>query len=344
MSNENPPSTENPNEQPQITEWDEGLRKWLKGYVESHPHQPTAVLSRAQYIGVSRKALDSYIAGTYFLPKDYGGEGVDPKASKIEHAIRAFRERVDGSPRHGYSRTFIETRTWFQVQEACATAINENAIVVIVGKPGVGKTRSLIEYSARKMSTAPLSILCSSNITTHYFVQRMAQELKLHDRGTTSRLEDMIIEKLRRYPRPLFVDQANYLKEKALGSVCYIWEMARIPIVLAGTNALHTIFATSKLTEEVREQLSSRIAIYYLLAELTLPEAKAIIKRGLGEEATDETVAQVITITGGIHRHVDMIIPRILDLREKNQAKLEAGTVTIEQIIRVAGSRMMACL
>jgi hypothetical protein len=101
MSNENPPSPENPNKQLQITEWDEGLRKWLKGYVESHPHQPTAVLSRAQYIGVSRKALDSYIAGTYFLPKDYGGEGVDPKASKIEHAIRAFRERVDGSPRHG---------------------------------------------------------------------------------------------------------------------------------------------------------------------------------------------------------------------------------------------------
>ena len=54
-----------------------------------------------------------------------------------------------------------------------------------------------------------------------------------------------------------------------------------------------------------------------LLAELTLPEAKAIIKRGLGEEATDEMVAQVITITGGIHRQVDMIIPRILDLREK---------------------------
>jgi hypothetical protein len=51
----------------------------------------------------------------------------------------------------------------------------------------------------------------------------------------------------------------------------------------------------------------------------------------------------VITITGEIHRRVDMIIPRIIDLREKNRAKLEAGTVTMEQIIRVAGSRMMAC-
>ena len=90
--------------------------------------------------------------------------------------------------------------------------------------------------------------------------------------------------------------------------------------------------------------MSSRIAINYLLAEPTLPEAKAIIKCGLGEEATDEMVAQVIIITGGIHRHVDRIIPRILDLRKKNQAKLEAGTVTMEQIIRVAVSRMMACL
>lgn len=323
---------------------DEALRRWLQSYVEQHPQQPTAVLARGQYIGVSRKALDAYIAGTYFLPKDEGGEGVAPQASRIEHAIRAFRERVEGSPRHGYSRTFVETRAWYQVQEACATAINENAVVVVIGPPGVGKTRCLIEYAARKMATAPLSILCSPNVTTHYFVQRLAQELKLDDRATTAKLEDKIVEKLRRYPRPLFVDQANYLKEKALGSICYIWEVARIPVVLAGTSALHTLFTTSKLTEEVREQLSSRIALYYLLAELTVPEAKAIIKRGLGAEATDELVAQIITITGGIHRHVDMIIPRILDLRDKNSGKLAAGAVTMEQIVRAAGSRMMASL
>jgi len=99
--------------------------------------------------------------------------------------------------------------------------------------------------------------------------------LKLDERGTSSKLEDRVIEKLRRYHRSLFVDQANYLKEKALGSLCYIWEVGRLPIVLAGTIALHTIFATSKLTEEVREQLSCRIAIYYLLAELTLPASNA---------------------------------------------------------------------
>ena len=53
-----------------------------------------------------------------------------------------------------------------------------------------------------------------------------------------------------------------------------------------------------------------------------------------GNTVPNRAVAQLITITGSIHRHVDIIIPRILDLREKNQAKLEAGTVTMEQIGR----------
>jgi hypothetical protein len=94
MNNEDRPPAENPNERVERTGGDEGLRKWLKGYVESHPQQPTAVLSRAQYIGVSRRALDSYIAGTYFLPEDEGGEGVDPKASKIEHGIHRHVDMI----------------------------------------------------------------------------------------------------------------------------------------------------------------------------------------------------------------------------------------------------------
>lgn len=323
-------------------EWDEELRQWLKRYVGEHPHHSTAVLSRAQYIGMSRKALDSYLSGTYFLPKEFGGEGIDRRVSKVEPSIRAYRERVEGSSRHGYTNTFVETRAWFQVQQACVAAINENAIVVISGKPGVGKSRCLTEYTVRKMTTAPISILCSPNITVRYFVQKVAQQLKLDDQATTAKLEDKISEKLRRYPRPLLIDQANFLKEKGLGSLCYVWEVARVPIVLAGTQALHTLFTTSRLTEEVREQLSSRVAIYYPLPELTLPEAKAIIERGLGSDATAEVAAQIMTVTGGIHRSVDMILPRILELKERNRKKLESGEVTMKQIITVAGARVMA--
>jgi len=63
----------------------------------------------------------------------------------------------------------------------------------------------------------------SPTIFTHYLVQQLAQELKLYDRRTASKLEDKVIERLRHYPRQLFVGQANYLKEKALDSVCHVW-------------------------------------------------------------------------------------------------------------------------
>ena len=240
--------------------WDEELRSWLESYIGRYPHHSTEVLSRSQYIGVARAALDAYLAGIYFLPKESGGEGADPQASRIEGTIRAYRERVEGSVRHGYANTFMETRTWVQMQRACATAINENVIVVVYGTPGVGKSRCLAEFALQKMTTAPVSILCSRNITPGYFAQKVAGELDLDTRPTTAKLEDLIAQKLRRDPRPIFIDQANYLSERSLGSVCYIWEVARVPFVLVGSKDLYHLFTTSRLTEDVRAQISSRVA------------------------------------------------------------------------------------
>lgn len=189
-------------------EGDEELRRWLEQYVAAHPQHSTAMLSRAQHIGVSRRALDSYLSGTYFLPKEWGGDGVDPRSSKIEHAIGAYRERVEGTNRHGYTNTFAETRTWFQLQHACQIALNEHAVVVIYARPGVGKSRCLMGFAARQMATAPIAVLCSANVTTRYFVQKLARELKLSDKPATAELEDRVAEKLKRYPRPLIVDLA----------------------------------------------------------------------------------------------------------------------------------------
>jgi len=322
-------------------EWDEALRLWLEDYIAKHPHHTTAVLSRSQYIGVSRQALDLYLAGTYFLPKEAGGKGIKTSSSKLEPAIRAYRERVEGTVRHGYQNTFVATKTWHQLRRACAVAIEENAIVVVYGKPGVGKSRCLIEYAVQQMTTAPVALLCSRNITTHYFAQKLAAGLGLDPAMSIARLEDAIAERLKRTPRPIFVDQANYLTERTLGSLCYIWELARVPVVLVGTKDLYDLFTTSRLTEDVRAQLSSRIAVHILLSELTLAEAKAIIERALGREATTEVVAQIYTITGGIHRHVDQILPRILQLKEANHDKLTSGEITMSHIIATAGARIM---
>jgi hypothetical protein len=52
-------------------------------------------------------------------------------------------------------------------------------------------------------------------------------------------------------------------------------------------------------------------------------------------------IAQIFNISSGIHRHVDMILPRILDLEARNREKLANGEVKMEKIIATAGSRLM---
>lgn len=320
---------------------DEELRIWLGKYVEEHPHISTVELSRTDHAGVSRTALDAYLEGTYFVAKEAGGSGVNPENSKIEHKIRAYREKVEGTVRHGYVNSFLETRSWQQFQHAAKTAIEENVIVVVYGNPGLGKSRCLQEYSTARMTTMPIQLLCSANITTRYFAQKLAREVGLDDRPPTAQLEDRIAEKLKRNPRPLFVDQANYLNEKALGTICYLWEKSRFPIVLIGTKDLFELFITSRLTQDVRAQLSSRVAMHYPLMELSVEEVKTICKRALGAHATDEAIAKLFNLTNGNHRHLDMLVPRVRELANRNDDALRVGSITMTNLIEKAGSRIM---
>ena len=323
---------------------DEDLRLWLENYLDDHPDLSTAELSRSNQTGISKTALDAYIGGTYFLSKDSGGMGVNAKNSSLEPKLRAYREKVEGTVRHGYKNSFIETRSWKQFQHACKTAIEENVIVVVWAKPGVGKSRCMLEFSNEAMKTRPIEILCSANITTRYFVQKIARECSLSDVPTTAKLEDLIAEKLKKNPRPLFVDQANYLNEKALGSICYLWEKARIPIVLIGTKDLFELFTQSTLTQDVRTQLSSRVAMHYPLKELSIEEVKTIVVRVLGDKATSSMIAHIYDTTGGNHRHLDMIMPRISQAMEINADKLAEDDKFDERVTKIidrAASRLM---
>ena len=320
----------------------EELRLWLEKYLDEHEHFSTKELSRSDHIGVSRTALDAYINGTYFVSKEMGGHGVNPENTQIEKKIQTYRERVEGVIRGGVRNSYLETRLWQQFQYLCKTAIDERAIVIGYGKPGVGKSRAIQQYKTEKMTTMPIEILCSRNITPKYFAQKIAKDLGLNHRPSLAELEDMIAEKLKKgAPRMLIVDQANYLDERALGTICYVWERTKMPIVLLGTKDLFDLFMQSSLTEDVRVQLSSRIAWHCPFVGLSIEEVKSIVTTMLGKYATDEVVKQIIDITHGNHRHLEMILPRVNAIFQANEHFLETGEVHIEALIQKAGARLM---
>ena len=51
-------------------------------------------------------------------------------------------------------------------------------------------------------------------------------------------------------------------------------------------------------------------------------------------------IEQIHQVTGGNFRSVDMIIPRILELEQRNRQKFADGTVRMNEIIKVAAARL----
>ena len=68
--------------------------------------------------------------------------------------------------------------------------------------------------------------------------------------------------------------------------------------MLAGTPSLYNLFMTSRLTEDVREQISSRVRMHYILSEVLFDEAAPLIKRILQEDASDENIKEVYVCCG----------------------------------------------
>jgi hypothetical protein len=101
------------------------------------------------------------------------------------------------------------------------------------------------------------------------------------------------------------------------------------------------MFFSSKLTEDARAQIIRRVAMHYPLMELSVGEVKSILKRALGNDATDNVIAKIYTVTSGIYGHIDMIIPRINELAGMNKQALSNGEMSMLDIVETAGRRLM---
>jgi DNA transposition AAA+ family ATPase len=325
---------------------DERLRQRFAKFMADHPHLTTTVLQRSDHIGLSRTMLDEYLEGKYFLK-------VNPKKSKLEPTLRAYLDRAEGIGQKGFDTGFVKTVLTSQLEFACNTAIDEDIIVVAYGSPGHGKSVALQQYVLDKLTTPPIRILCSRNITPGYFVRRLAKELRLTNLRSIPDAEDQIAESLIKNKRVLFIDQANYLDERGLGTICHIWERARIGVVLAGTYALYTLFATLTDKEDIKAQLSSRVGLFVPLQGLSLGEVKAIVQEALGEHATLEMTAAIFNSIAVTHRtesgsyqvasfrNLGFLLPRLKASIKKNEDEIADGTVDPVALVGTAKSRLM---
>lgn len=332
---------------------DERLRQRLEAFIEAHPHLTTSVLERRDHIGVSRTALDAYLKAKYFTSGGPGGKPVNPKNSQVEPRIRRYLDREEGMGAASTDVGFVRTVLTNQFEFACDTAIEENIIVVAYGSPGHGKSVALQQYVLNKLTTPPIRILCSRNITPGYFVKRLARELGIKKQACIPELEDLIADQLLKRKRVIFVDQANYLDDRGIGTITHLWDRAKVGIVLAGTYKLYELFTTLSDSEDIRSQLSSRVALFVPLMGLSIGEVKSIAERSLGEAATADVVAEIWNAIArnkyadgkptqaASFRNLSFLLPRLKSLLARNADELAAGTATPAEMVRAAAGKLM---
>ena len=205
----------------------------------------------SQLTGVGKARLNQWLSGTY-----------KGNVAAVEESVRRWLESRQASAalegQMPAAPDWVETPTARAVMSALSFAQMAEAVSVVYGGAGVGKSTTLARYQQSAPNvwvvTATPAVSAPGPILT-----RIAQVLGIRTTGAVHMLEANIIERVRETRGLLVIDEAQHLTHRALEAVRSIHDAAGIGLALVGNEVVY-----SQLTGGSRSvgfaQLFSRVA------------------------------------------------------------------------------------
>jgi DNA transposition AAA+ family ATPase len=227
---------------------DDALIAEVRQIMETETLSQTAL---SQLTGVGKARLSQWLNGVY--------KGSVPT---IEESIRRWLDsRQTATTLEGQMPTapeWVETPSARAVLSALSFAQMAEAVSVVYGGAGVGKTTTLARYKQQSPNvwvvTATPAVSAPGPILT-----RIAQALGIRSTGAVHMVEANIIERVRETRGLLVIDEAQHLTHRALDAIRSIHDAAGIGLALVGNEIVY-----SQLTGGSRSvgfaQLFSRVA------------------------------------------------------------------------------------
>jgi DNA transposition AAA+ family ATPase len=282
-------------------------RAWAEAYMDQAGLTKNAM---ARLIGYDRSSYSRWLEGKY-----------DGDPAPIAAAIRTLRDRLEGQGGVLALVGFRETRT-VAVMWAAAKLAREGGLVITIGESGAGKSEAMKEWRRRAMrsgETVPVYLECTVFTSAAALVAALAEELGLEKRGNPDSLLRACAQKLRRSPRPLLIDEAHRLPEKALDALYQLRDMSGVGILLAATTLFAGVpygaLAHSELMQDILthrpqlEQLVGRSSIWHVPG-LGTDEADGIARDVLGQ-ISDDAVDRLVELTADSIRRLVRLIDEI---------------------------------
>ncbi len=201
--------------------------------------------------GVGKARLSQWLNGVY-------AGNVAAIEADIARWIESRQVAADVIGQLPAAPAWVETPTARQVLSALSFAQMAEAVSVVYGGAGVGKTSAIAQYQRKAPNvwvvTATPAVSAPGSILT-----RIAQTLGIRTVGAVHVIEANIIERVRETRGLLVIDEAQHLTNRALDAVRSIHDAAGIGVALVGNEIVY-----SQLTGGSRSvgfaQLFSRVA------------------------------------------------------------------------------------
>jgi len=227
---------------------DEALISEVRQIMEGEELSQTAL---SQLAGVGKARLSQWLNGVY-----------KGNVAAVEESIRRWLDsRQAATALEGQMPTapeWVETPTARAVLSALSFSQMAEAVSVVYGGAGVGKTTTIARYRQQAPNvwvvTATPAVSAPGPILT-----RIAQVLGIRATGAVHVIEANIIERVRETRGLLVIDEAQHLTHRALDAIRSIHDAAGIGLALVGNEIVY-----SQLTGGSRSvgfaQLFSRVA------------------------------------------------------------------------------------
>lgn len=285
-------------------------RDKLKQFMLDHPKWTLAAVShdmlRLFKRGCSYPTLKAYMSGLYRIND----------LSPLESKIITWLDSQKGDPKRPFGYRPVEaTKT---IVYGCNLANENKKIVLLISKPGVGKSEGLREFCLNNDSINSTRVDCSQGMTPRGFLRALCDQMRISSYTDKHSTLCAVTDMLTIHPRLVIVDEGDFLTEESLNHIRYIWDHCSIGIVLVGTNELYESFTRNRKTAEARARLLSRISLIIRVPELALSEVTAIVTDYFGDEITPEIAKRFHALSSATYRELDNVMERIDMLRSTN--------------------------
>jgi len=155
--------------------------------------------------------------------------------STITRRVNSYMERHARQQAARRPSQFITTQAAEMMGTMIRLADKLCCMLAIVGASGIGKTRVLRHFCDE---TNGVFVTVLEGMRPRYHYRAIAEALGIHrDKASAMELLNLIIDKLVGSKRILFVDEAHLLQQH-VGCLRPIFDIARIPIVMAGAGEI----------------------------------------------------------------------------------------------------------